>query len=176
MKLIKKNEIDNIIGKASFWTPKKIVGLCEYSAGIEEIDDALGVQNFFKTKPLVNFEKHSDGIEISIMNNFKMHYVAINNTEIKSISLEKGSVIDIEERSVIGRAIAGGLLLGPLGAIIGGVSGMKDKIIKDSDNLLIIVQSNDIEQALLFGIKKGKTKEVLDFYRENFISVFSVNG
>jgi len=31
-------------------------------------------------------------------------------------------------------------------------------------------------QAFLFRIKKGKTKEVLEFYRENFSSVFSVNG
>ncbi|CAA9200860.1 hypothetical protein [Flavobacterium collinsii] len=175
MKLIKKNELEKIIGKKSFWSPKKIVGLCEYGAGIEEIDDALGTQNFFKIKPLVNFTKYSDGIEISIMHNFKLYHLAINNSDIKSITLESGGVIDVEERSVIKRAVVGGLLLGPIGAIVGGVSGVKDKIIKDNDSVIIIAQSEGKEQAVICTIKKGKTQELAKFFKENFGNSFSVN-
>lgn len=36
-----------------------------------------------------------------------------------------------EEKSVIGHAIAGGIVLGPIGAIIGGMSGIGKKEIKD---------------------------------------------
>lgn len=175
MKLIKKNELEKIIGKASFWMPKKIVNVCEYGAGIEEMDEALGAQNFLKIKPLVNFTKHSDGIEISIMHNFKLYYAGINNADIISITLETGGIIDIEERSVLKRAIVGGLILGPLGAVIGGASGIKDKTIKDNDNLIIFALVDGKEQALIFTIKKGKTKEVAKFYQDNFRTFFSVN-
>lgn len=32
-----------------------------------------------------------------------------------------------EDKSVIGRAVVGGLLLGPLGAVVGGISGVGSK-------------------------------------------------
>ncbi len=176
MKLIKKNELESEIGKASFWNPKKLVGNCEYIAGIEEIDNILGSQNFFKIKPIVNFVKHSDGLEISLMNNLKLYYLGLKNIEIKSICLEKGNLIDIQNRSVIGRAIAGGLLIGPFGALIGGMTGMKDKVIKDNDKIVIITQFEETEQAFLFDIKKNKTKDVAKYFKENYPNLFIINN
>lgn len=51
----------------------------------------------------------------------------INETEIK----ERG-------KSVIGRAAVGGLLLGPLGAVIGGISGTGTKKRKEEKNFFVI--------------------------------------
>jgi len=174
MKLIDKKNIDEQIGKSSLWTPKKITGLCEYVAGIEDIDAIIGQKDFLKVKPLINFLIHESGLEISIVHGFKMSYLALKNTDITSINIEKGGVIDTEGRSVIGRAIVGGLLLGPLGAIVGGVSGTKDKITKEKDNLVIILKSDEKEQAIIFEIKKGKTTDVYKFFKENYRSVFSM--
>lgn len=176
MKLVKKDELELIVGKASFWNPKKLVGSCEYVAGIQEIDDVIGNQNFLNTKPIVNFVKRSDGLEISLMNNFKLYYLGLKNIEIKSICLEKGSLIDIQSRSVIGRAIAGGLLFGAFGALVGGMTGVKDKVIKDNDKVVIIMQFGGTEQAILFDIVKNKTNDVAKYFKENYSSFFTINN
>jgi len=174
MKLVVKNELEPKIGKTSFWMPKQVVGSCEYIAGIEGVDQLIDSDSFFHVKPLVNFKVHANGLAISLMYKFKLHYLALRKEEIKSISLEKGDVIDREGRSVVGRAIVGGLLLGPLGAVIGGVSGVKDKIIKDNDSLVIIVENGGKEQAILFTIKKGKAKDVLKFFSTYYNGIFSI--
>ena len=58
--------------------------------------------------------------------------------------------------------------MGPVGAIIGGASGMKDSILKESDNLLILLKNDGKEEAVLFQIKKGKTNEVFKFFKQHF--------
>jgi hypothetical protein len=175
MKLISKDELNRKIGKSSMWSPKQIIGDCDYIAGIPEIDDKLGAQNFFKIKPAVNLVKRENGLEISLMHNFKYNYLGVSNSDIKSITIEKGSIIDIENKSVLGRAIVGGILFGPLGALIGGASGVKDKVLKDNDNLIIITNTSEGEKAILFSIKKGKTKDFFKFLKENFGAVFSLS-
>jgi hypothetical protein len=177
MHLTEKKRVEELLGKPSFWTPKEINGLCEYIAGIEQVDEVIGEQGFLKLPSPTNFSVHPGGLAISILPKYKMHYFALKSENIHSIVLEKGDIIDSQSRSVVGRAIVGGLLLGPLGAVVGGMSGSKDKIIKENDSLLIsFKQDNEQEQALLFKIKKGKTKKVFDFFKENYSGVFSLNG
>ena len=58
--------------------------------------------------------------------------VTIDNEELKRT-----------ERGVIGRAVVGGLILGPLGAIIGGMSGFKDDI-KSINKYYLVINYWDI--------------------------------
>jgi hypothetical protein len=175
MNLTDKGNLDAVIGKANFWNPKQIVGVCEYVGGIPEVDKLLDAKSFFNSPPLINFKVHKTGLEMSLMVGFKQSFVAIPLPSLESVILEQGGIIDVEERSVIGRAVVGGLLLGPLGAIVGGASGLKDKVIKDNDTLLVNVDDNGTKHALLMTIKKGKTAEVKKFFTEHYGSVFSVN-
>lgn len=57
-------------------------------------------------------------------------------------------------KSVVGRAVVGGLLLGPLGAIIGGMSGVGTKKKKEPEKNFLIITYNfeDTEKQLVFEI------------------------
>ena len=73
-----------------------------------------------------------------------------------------------KDKSVIGRAIVGGLLLGPVGAIVGGMSGIgtkqETKIIKNEKEdiyLDIVVQ----KQHFLFKVSKLNNDLVHKFYK-----------
>lgn len=59
-----------------------------------------------------------------------------------------------KDRSVIGRGIAGGILLGPVAAIIGGMSAMgKQKHIKGEFLILNYMDQKDEERTLIFDLK-----------------------
>ncbi len=66
--------------------------------------------------------------------------------------------IKTKSKSVLGRAMIGGVFLGPTGAVIGGLSGTKDKIKEEIKFLLIInyLDSNSEVQALIFEQLPGR--------------------
>lgn len=69
---------------------------------------------------------HTHGIRVMVgLENYDIHFSQIINIQ-KTTSAEIAKV----NKSVIGRAVVGGLIMGPLGAIVGGISGTtsKDKL------------------------------------------------
>jgi hypothetical protein len=78
-----------------------------------------------------------------------------------------------KDKSVVGRAVAGGLLLGPLGAVVGGMSGIgtkSKKLDQESDYLVINYwdKSTKSNEALLFTGKNKRSeynKFVSDFLK-----------
>lgn len=85
---------------------------------------------------------HTHGIRIT--NTLYATLLEIHNSQIISIKYTtKAELINVD-KSVIGRAVVGGLILGPLGAIIGGMSGIGSKN-KLKDVAFLVINYWDIE-------------------------------
>ncbi len=65
-------------------------------------------------------------------------FFPIHNSQIISIKQTSRDELIRTDKSVIGRAVVGGLILGPLGAIVGGMSGIGSKEKLKNQNYLVI--------------------------------------
>lgn len=72
--------------------------------------------------------------------------------QIKNIEMFREDQIKEKEKSVLGRALIGGILIGPLGAIIGGISGTGTKKKKKNKLFVVInyVSKNDEIKVVSF--------------------------
>jgi len=113
-----------------------------------------GISTFFKGES-VELSLYEDDNEIRIRSRINKSKSVVHLKLDKIIRAQFMSEKDIKEKSksVGGRAIAGGLILGPLGAIIGGMSGIGSK--KESITkyyIIINYKSNDKDKALSFEV------------------------
>jgi len=174
MKTISKDQIERVLGKGSFWLPKSLVGLT-YLYGIPALDAIREAKPSVMQDPL-SLKLLPNGLEITIMHKFKRHTVGLHLADIKRIALEiPEDIITKQERSVVGRAVIGGLLLGPVGAIVGGMSGLKDGEKAESQNALLTIQVEQAGQESFFvgSVEKGKraiTQAFLQKHLSQFIS------
>jgi hypothetical protein len=93
--------------------------------------------------------------------------VAILESDILSINLEGQKLLfEQKDKSIIGRAIVGGLILGPVGAIIGGMTGIgQKKVAADMpENLLSISFMEKGEEKIILLSCKNKNKPFVEIY------------
>lgn len=84
---------------------------------------------------------HTHGIKIA--NDSSYTLLDIHNSQIISFKQTTKSELVYMDKSVIGRAVLGGLILGPLGAVIGGMSGIGTKQkFQDKSYLIINLSCN----------------------------------
>lgn len=121
-----------------------------------------------KSPSLYEITKNNEGLEIVIFDgliNPKVIY--IENDQLKSIDLYGGELLEQKKKSVLGRALIGGVLLGGIGAVIGGISGTGSKDTYD-ELVLEITYGNTEENIIFFEIPKSKHKILQPFLRKNF--------
>lgn len=108
------------------------------------------------------YEDHLILTETLSQNTARLDYA-----QITDVSRELETEIIEKNKSVIGRALAGGLLLGGVGAVVGGVSGVGKKQTKKTKMYFIIsyVSSDGSDQFLCFEdsrmYKGGKIAKML---------------
>ena len=73
-------------------------------------------------KVLVTLHTHGIQVNQGLITFYPIHYSQI--ISLKQTSLEELTKTD---KSIVGRAVVGGLILGPLGAIVGGMTGIGNK-------------------------------------------------
>ena len=100
---------------------------------------------------------HTHGIRVA--SGSYLPLVDIHNSQIISIKQTTKAELINMDKSVVGRAVVGGLILGPLGAVIGGMSGIGSKqIIKDKSFLIINYWDTKSKSAQTLLIGGDKTK------------------
>lgn len=170
-----KEELNNLLGKSNKWFPKSVSGL-NYVTGITEFDKICGAEGIFsKVPPLLNIKFRPEGMEIEILHSFKYRSIGIRATDIVSIGIEdKVQIIEESDKSIIGRALIGGVLLGPIGAIAGGLSGMGTKEVKaNMPDLNMLINLTD-GHTIWLAFKYKKRKEVEGFITSNFGSKLGI--
>jgi len=124
--------------------PKDITKLWIGKMFVNWMDDTY-VKGFFDSKEnviegiptgKVKIFLHKNGIRIS--KGYLVSILEIHNSQIISLKHITEEELIREGKSVIGRAVIGHLLLGPLGAIIGGMSGIGPKEKLAYKNYLVI--------------------------------------
>ena len=173
MVLTDKIAVDALTGEAEMGYPNEIVNIGSYAGGIPEIDKGLERDSVYAMVPEISFKVHKYGLEIRFELLFQQSYAAVPLESLESVVLEIGGTIDVEERSVIGRAIVGGMFFGPFGAVVGAASGLKDRVVKDSNMLLLKFDEKGTTHSILVTINEGRTEEVRSFFTKHYASVFS---
>ncbi|MDR3117854.1 MAG: zinc ribbon domain-containing protein [Mediterranea sp.] len=111
----------------------------------------------------VNVNLHTHGIQIWA----GLTFFPIHNSQIISLNAASKGKIVSTKKSVIGRAVAGGLILGPLGAVVGGMSGIGTNK-QFVDKHYIIINYWDINtksaQSLLIS---GDVNKIYSFIRRH---------
>ncbi len=77
----------------------------------------------------------------------KMEPKLLEYNRIKSVNFFTEKEIIEKSKSVVGRAVVGGVLLGPLGAVVGGVSGVGDKKKEQTEGYIEIAYSTREDEA-----------------------------
>ena len=99
---------------------------------------AVNYTNYFK-EGKVNILAHTNGICISQ----GLEFFYISHAQLIDMKFVTHKQLTTENKSVIGRAVVGGVLLGPLAAVVGGMSGIGSKT-KTLGNYLLVVTFWDV--------------------------------
>ena len=98
-----------------------------------KLTDTLGVYNSGEMVDVVLYDDH-----LIIMSPVLKQEIKLNYNRITDVYYGLETEIIEQNKSVIGRAIAGGLLLGGVGAVVGGISGTGTKTKKERHFYFII--------------------------------------
>lgn len=95
------------------------------NAAIQDVMYSYAINNLtYIREGKVTVAAHTNGICIS----GGLEFLYIHHNQIVDIKCIPYQQFEHQNKSVIGRAVVGGLLLGPLGAIVGGMSGIGTKL------------------------------------------------
>jgi len=112
-------------------------------------------------KVLLNL--YPDKLIISDKNKKNSYKIRMEN--IVDIKVKTETEISEQERNVLARAVAGGLLFGGVGAIVGGMSGIPPKKIKMIHDFLIVdyLSKNGEQKSMMFLYRNANKKLLEEF-------------
>lgn len=148
-----------------------------YLGGVTELDDELDSKGFELKDQMTMLNVYPNGFELEVSVSLKYYRIPIMPNSLKKWTVEKqDAVFEQESKSVLGRAVVGGLLFGGLGAIVGGLSGTKGerKKVGFIDYVLTaIIEHNGVEKALILGFPSKWIKNIRAFFDKYFPNTYS---
>ncbi len=167
MEILTKRQVQDRLGGSSFWAPIQLVNKVSYASGIDPYDELLG-ESWLDEAPLIVVVR-SRGMELQLMVGFSYNRVAIPDEVQEKLVVEPAEkVVEEKERSIVGRALAGGLLVGPVGAVVGGMTGLRDKNVDETPDSFITIEVSYQEAPIVFTVSEDYREEVSRFFQEHF--------
>jgi hypothetical protein len=186
MRILTNQEIDLEFGTESFWNPRRlgvdgvigVVPSLKYVGGIECFDEIIQTQNILDNATSSMYLTQR-GFIITAWIGRSTYKTGIHLEDINYWTIEaQKEILAKKDKSIIGRAILGGLLLwplmGPAGAIVAGMTGLGKKDIKlnSIDNIIACSckEKNEKENEIIvfFSCNNKDIKHVIKFIEDNF--------
>lgn len=144
-----QDNINELPIKEQFQKPKRLGAQVGYITGIQAFDRILGSKPLPEIINLVTLKSYPNDLLFELKKDGKTFTAALPYNKIMLATLEdKVQNYQRKKKSIVGRAILGGLLAGATGAIIGGLSGIGSKKIKEKmPDLLVSIHYLDVHQA-----------------------------
>ena len=163
MKICTKEEINQLLGKNKWYKGADLLTGLKYLHGIDELNNIQDAATLISKD--ITIEARPYGLNAWTLINFKTYRVPLLFQHFKSWEIRKQeTVIKKESKSVLKRAVLAGVLLGGVGAIVGAISGLKDKEVEKAingvENILAI---NYVDHVLLFDCPNKRVEETKMF-------------
>jgi hypothetical protein len=170
MTIKSKEEIESQLGNYPSFEglQNRLLDKVGYLGGCPAFDSKLANKKRFEY--LIDFHARPKGLEIQAGIGFKLMRIALSFEQIDFIVIEaQKQITEKKEKSIVGRALLGGILLGPVGAIVGGMTGIGNKEVKVTpvDNILSI-KLNDDNTLLTFSVDNKDCKAVENYLQKFF--------
>lgn len=165
--IVDKKFLEENLVKVSFVNKQTMMNL-NYVDGIEILSKTVN-QNTPKHPAFIyKFEK---GISIEVVDGFHTLRVPCLYDQINTVQvIKKGELV--QDKSFVGRAVVGAVLLGPLGAILGGMSSMKKDVISDYVFAINYNGDDGAEKSAVFDVAEKHVKQVSSGAKEIFGAKF----
>jgi hypothetical protein len=137
MLFVSKQQLGSTLGKARFWFPTQLSGL-EYIAGIPAMDAIRNPTAVLAAAPL-RLVLLPRGLALRMSYRFEEHRFGLSYATIQEIAAELPQTLATSPpQSRWGRALLGGLVLGPVGALLGGMSGIPEREITEAGDAILL--------------------------------------